>query len=76
MTEHYAKNAQYIVDSFKELLDDETAAAVGEDQFDQLKMLIEAAIANLLLQNMERVADQVEDLAHSIRNDAENFDDN
>ena len=76
MTEHYAKNAQYIVDSFKELLSDEAIEAVGEDEFGQLTMLIEAAIANLLLQNMERVADQVEALAHSIREDAENFDDN
>jgi hypothetical protein len=39
-------------------------------------MLVESGMANLLLQNMEKVADQVEALAHAIRDDAENFDDN
>ncbi|MCG8426203.1 MAG: hypothetical protein MI754_02455 [Chromatiales bacterium] len=76
MTEHYVKNAESVVTSFKELLSEDQREAVGEENFSQLTMLIEAGIANLLLLNMEKVADKIEDLAHAVRNDAERFDDN
>ncbi|PLY17236.1 MAG: phosphatase [Sedimenticola sp.] len=76
MTEHYVKNARSIVNGFKSMLSDEVVEAVGDENFAQLTMLVESGMANLLLQNMEKVADQVEALAHAIRDDAENFDDN
>ena len=76
MTEHYRANAQSIVDAFKSVLEDDQISAVGEENFDQLRVLVESGIATVLLQNMESVADKVETLGHEIRNQAEHFEDN
>lgn len=76
MTKHYEKNAESIVEAFKAVLGDDAIAAIGDEGFGGLKMLVEAGIADMLLQNMESVADRVTELAQSIRQDAEHFDDN
>ena len=76
MTEHYRENAQSIVDAFKSVLEEEQISSIGEENFDQLRVLVESGIATVLLQNMESVADRVEALGHEIRNQAEHFEDN
>jgi hypothetical protein len=76
MTEHYRDNAQSIVDAFKSVLEDDQISAIGEENFDQLRVLVESGIATVLLQNMEAVADRIDALGHEVRNQAEHFEDN
>jgi hypothetical protein len=76
MTEHYRDNAQSIVDAFKSVLEDDQISAIGEENFDQLRVLVESGIATVLLQNMESVADRIDALGHEVRNQAEHFEDN
>ena len=76
MTHHYIESAQSIVEGFKEMLSEEAIVAVGEENFGQLQVLVEAAITTALLDGMEQVADKIDALGHEVRNSAEHYDDN
>ena len=75
MSEHFNGLADSIVLAFRDLLDEETASAVGDEGFSQLSMLIEAYITDEVLEHLEQVASEVQALASRIRGDAETFRD-
>ena len=58
-----------------DLLDEKAQAAVGQEGFDQLSILIEAHLTDEVLEHLEKVADEVQNLAKRIRGDAEHFTD-
>ena len=66
------KHAQEISERFKELVE-QSGDKLSNEHFDELVLLIEAGIDTALVEKLEKVADKVEGLAHSIRNDAEMF---
>jgi len=74
MTMKQTQHANNIVTAFKAKLSDEQRAAVGEDHFDELSLLIESAMSTAVLEEMEKAADQVDELAHKLRHFAEHFD--
>jgi hypothetical protein len=74
MTQHYEAHANRIVDAFKELLGEETAAQITQEHYDELSMLIESALSNSVIEELEKAADNVSALAANIRKHAENYD--
>lgn len=74
MTQKQTQHAQQVVNAFKDRLSKSGIEHVGQKHFDELQLLIESAIDAAVFMEMERVADQVDSLAHSIRNAAERFD--
>jgi len=75
MSEHFNRISDKVVTSFQALLSEEAAKAVGEEGFSQLSMLIEAHITDEVLEHLEKVANQVQELAKHIRGEAEHFKD-
>ncbi|MEN8175801.1 MAG: hypothetical protein ABFS23_08565 [Pseudomonadota bacterium] len=73
MSEHFNGLADKTVEAFRELLDEPAKAAVGDEGFSQLSMLIESYITDAVLEHLEQVADQVGAVATNIRHDAERF---
>lgn len=74
MTMKQTAHATQIVDAFKARLNPEQLEAVGAAHFDELSLLIESAMSTAVLEEMEKAADQVDDLAHKLRHFAEHFD--
>lgn len=74
MSQHYEQHAEKVVKAFKEILSDEARAAIQAEEYDQLSMLIESAISTSALSAVEKVADQLDALAHQVRNAAEHYD--
>ncbi|MGB0204198.1 MAG: phosphatase [Neptuniibacter sp.] len=72
-TQH-AQHAQHVVDSFKTMLPEAMANDIGDEHFSELALLIESAISAAVLQEMEKTADKIDQLAHDVRNFAEYFD--
>jgi hypothetical protein len=75
MSEHFNRISDKVVTAFRGLLSEEAEVAVGDDGFSQLSMLIEAYITDEVLGHLEKVANEVQDLARHIRGDAEHFRD-
>lgn len=75
MSEHFNQLSDRVVSAFRDLLDDKARAAVGQEGFDQLSILIEAQLTDEVLEHLEKVADEVQNLAQRIRGDAEHFTD-
>ncbi|MGB0721052.1 MAG: phosphatase [Gammaproteobacteria bacterium] len=74
MSQHYEKHAQQVVDSFRSLLAEEAALAVGDEKFEELTMLVESAISTSVTQELEAAADLLAKTAHDMRSRAERFD--
>jgi hypothetical protein len=74
MTHDCKQHAEHIVKEFEGFLDAGTREAIGEESLGQLTMLIESAISTTVLEAMEKVSDQIVDLGHKIKNNAEHFD--
>jgi hypothetical protein len=74
MTHRHAAHAERVVDSFRELLSESGRQHVGEKHFEELMLLVEAAISSAVLTEMEWAADRTDELAHRLRNYAERFD--
>jgi len=75
MSEHFNRLSEKVVAAFRGLLSDEAEAAIGDEGFGQLGMLIEAHVTDEVLTHLESVANQVQALAEHIRGDAEHFHD-
>jgi hypothetical protein len=73
MNRKHMPHAQHVVDTFKSKLSDSGRQHVGEKHFDELALLIESAISTAVLEEMERAADSLEDMAHKMRNNAEHI---
>lgn len=63
-------HAQAIADRFKDVFE-QTGESFSQDHHDELVLLIEAGLDAALYQQMEAVADRLNDLAHDIRHNAE-----
>ena len=74
MTKKQTEHALQVVNAFKDKLSQSGIDHVGQKHFEELQLLIESAIDAAVFMEMERVADQVSSLAHSIRKSAEHFD--
>jgi hypothetical protein len=74
MTEHHTDHAAKVVKTFRYLLSDKARSAVGEAHFAELGLLVESAIDTAVLQEMERVADQIAALARDVRTRAERYE--
>ncbi len=70
---HKTNHAKQIADRFRELVEgaDHTLA---DEHYDELTLLIEAGIDTALFERLEKMADKLLELSHSVRNDAEFFD--
>ena len=75
MSEHFTKLSNRIVKAFRDTLDKEARAAVGDEGFDELGVLIEAHLTDEVMRHLETVADQVQALGQRIRADAERYTD-
>lgn len=75
MSEHFNQLSDRVVRAFRDLLDEKAQAAVGQEGFDQLSILIEAHLTDEVLEHLEKVADEVQNLAQRIRGDAEHYTD-
>jgi hypothetical protein len=74
MTHNFRQHAQHIVNEFSGFIDDAAREAVGEENLGQLMMLIESAITTTVLEEMERMSDQVIALGNQMKKNAEHFD--
>lgn len=73
MNRKHFPHAQHVVETFKHMLSESGRQHVGEKHFDELGLLIESAISTAVLEDMERAADALEDMAHKMRNNAEHI---
>ncbi|MDG6777203.1 hypothetical protein QCB44_00640 [Thiomicrorhabdus sp. zzn3] len=62
------EHATAVVKRFKEMLSDEQVALIGDEHFEELEVLIEAAIGSSEAKALSEAVKQVEDLAKSLAN--------
>ena len=73
MTRKELQHAEKIVNHFKQVLDRQQITDIGQEHFDELSLMIEAAISASVLTAQERTADRLSDLAEQIRSRAEHL---
>lgn len=74
MTQKQTRHAQDVVEAFKDKLSKSGVDHVGQKHFDELQLLIESAIDSAVFLELERIADQIDSLAHNVRHNAEHFE--
>ena len=67
---HQKEHAESITSRFKEVFE-QSGESFSQEHYDELVMLIEAGLDSALYQQMEKVADQLTDMAQKIRHNAE-----
>lgn len=70
---HRTKHAEEVTDRFRELVE-KTGDRLPDNHYDELSLLIEAAIDTALVEQLEGIANKLDSLAHELRNNAEFFD--
>jgi len=70
---HQTDHAQAMADRFRELVE-QAGDSLPENHYDELKLIIEAGLDTALIESMERIAGQLNKMAHNIQNKAEFFD--
>ena len=60
------KHAAHVVTRFKEMLNEEQLAVIGEEHWQELEMLVEAAIGSSEAKALLEAVEQVETLAKNI----------
>ncbi len=73
MTHKHLPHAERVVQAFKEKLSASGRQHVGERHFDELTLMIESAISTSVLEEMERAADKLSELAQELRREAEHL---
>ncbi len=73
MTHKHLPHAERVVQAFKEKLSASGRQHVGERHFDELTLMIESAISTSVLEEMERAADKLSELARELRREAEHL---
>ena len=71
MTEQYRQHAEKVVAGFKSILGDELSGQLGDEHLGELALLIESAIGNSILEELEKAADQLDLMADGLRRHAE-----
>jgi len=74
MSQPQREHARQVVERFRNMLSPSGRQHVGETHFDELALLVEAAISSAVLEAMESVADRLEAMANEMRKQAEHFD--
>ncbi len=69
----HTKHAQQITDRFRELVND-AGEVLSEKRYQELTLLVEAAIDTALMECMEKMADKLVNMSKSLRRDAEFFE--
>jgi len=64
------EHAKNVVESFKASLDEQQIASIGAESFDDLQILIEAAIGSTTSKAVHDIAKEIETLAKHARNQA------
>ena len=67
------KHARDIAKRFREMVE-EAGDELPSHHYDELTLLIEAGIDTMLVETLEKTADKLDELSHSIRHNAEFFD--
>ena len=67
------QHAKEIAQRFRELVE-EAGDTLADQHYDELALLIEAGIDTMLVETLEKTADALDELSHSIRHSAEFFD--
>ncbi len=73
MSRKHLPHAERVVQAFKEKLSASGRQHVGERHFDELTLMIESAISTSVLEEMERAADKLSELARELRREAEHL---
>lgn len=74
MSKSQTQHAKQVVAAFKEKISKSASEHIGQKHFDELELLIEAAMDSAVFIEMERVAEKMTTFANDIRNSAERFD--
>lgn len=67
------KHAEEVADRFKELVEN-AGDTLAQSHYDELTLLIEAAIDTALVDQLENIGNKLDNLAHEMRHDAEFFE--
>lgn len=68
-TEH----ARQMADRFKELVE-VAGHSLPAEHYEELTMLIEAGLDTAMVEQLERIADELDKMSHNVRNNAEFFE--
>lgn len=74
MSKSQTSHAKNVVKSFCTHLSDEQKEVLGQETLDELSLMIESAICAAVLEELEKTAGQFDQLAHSVRRQAEQFE--
>ena len=69
MANGQAQHAKQIVDRFQEILAESNDISLSEEHKEELALMIEAALDALLVEQLEKMAVKLEQLAHELRHD-------
>jgi len=67
MRTYIRKRAEGVVQRFEEMLPDDVAQAIDREHYEELVLLVEAAIGDVYATTMHDAAKQLEALAHAFR---------
>ena len=67
------KHAEQMVNRFRELVED-AGDSLSANHYNELTLIIEAGLDTALLENLARVTEKLNSLAHDIQHNAEFFD--
>lgn len=67
------KHAQEVAERFKELVES-SGDTLAQSHYDELTLLVEAAIDTALVDQLESIGNKLDNLAHQMRHDAEFFE--
>jgi len=70
---HQTDHAQAMAERFRELVE-QAGDSLSENHYDELRLIIEAGLDTALIESMEKIAGQLNKMAHNIQNKAEFFD--
>lgn len=67
------QHAQDIAERFRELVEN-AGDSLAEEHYKELALLIEAGIDTVMVEALEKMANQLDKMSHDVRNNAEFFD--
>ena len=67
------QHAEEIAQRFRELVES-SGDSLNEDHYKELALLIEAGIDTVMVEALEKMANQLDKMSHAVRNNAEFFE--
>lgn len=74
MSAKQTEHAQRVVNRFRELLSNSAQRSVTDKHFQELTLMVDSAISTAVMEELERVADDLNAFVRNIRHSAETFD--